>query len=230
MFDYWRFLNSFSHAKSEKIPSITEFFNFFKNSSSSKFDDCDRNEYPEVQNISNLDSSCLNRPINETEINKVNMKSNNGKAVSNFDFISNEYLKSTRNIMVSIFCSLFNVILHTGILPETWLIGSIKPIFKNKGSSLDQGNYRPITILSCLGKIFTAVLNERISEYLSVNTLLHENQAGFRAKYSTTDHIFTLHFLIEKLRSKNKKLFCSFIDFSSAFDSLCTQTSSLVYL
>jgi hypothetical protein len=82
------------------------------------------------------------------------MKSNNGKAVSHFDFISYEY--STRTLMVPIYCSLFNVILDTGILPDTWLIGCIKQIFKNKGSPVYPGNYRPITILSCLGKIFTA--------------------------------------------------------------------------
>jgi hypothetical protein len=46
-------------------------------------------------------------------------------------------------------------------LPDIWLIGSIKPIYKNKGNPLDPKNFRPITILSCLGKLFTAILNER---------------------------------------------------------------------
>jgi hypothetical protein len=81
-------------------------------------------------------------------------------------------------------------------------------------------NYRPITLLSCLGKIFTAVLNERINKYLTSNNILNENQAGFRQKYSTTDHVFTLKFLIDKLKAKKKKLFCSFIDFSAAFDKI----------
>ena len=47
-----------------------------------------------------------------------------------------------------------------------------------------------------------------------------QNQAGFRAGYSTTDHIFTLHALTEILKMKNKKMFCSFIDFRKAFDSV----------
>ena len=49
---------------------------------------------------------------------------------------------------------------------------------------------------------------------------MEENQAGFRAGYSTTDHIFVLHSLIELLKTKKMKLYCSFIDFSKAFDSV----------
>ena len=116
--------------------------------------------------------------------------------------------------------SFFNLILETGILPDTWLEGMIKPIYKHKGDSSQPENYRPITILSCFGKLFTAVLNLRLNVFLNTYDVLNENQAGFRAGYSTNDHIFVLHALIEILKSKKLKLFCSFIDFSKAFDSV----------
>ena len=51
-----------------------------------------------------------------------------------------------------------------------------------------------------------------------LNARLEENQAGFRAGYSTRDHIFVLHALTEI--AKKKTLFCSFIEFSKAFDSV----------
>ena len=57
------------------------------------------------------------------------------------------------------------------------------------------------------------------SEYTYKN-IIKENQAGFRSGYSTTDHIFTLHSLIEILKFKKIKLYCSFVDFSKAFDSV----------
>ena len=60
---------------------------------------------------------------------------------------------------------LFNIIFETGIVPDNWLMGNIKPIYKNKGDKMDPKNYRPITILSCLGKLFTAVLSERLTKY-----------------------------------------------------------------
>lgn len=47
-----------------------------------------------------------------------------------------------------------------------WTIGLIKPLYKGKGSLNDVDNYRGITLLSCLGKLFTAILNERIKKYL----------------------------------------------------------------
>ena len=77
-----------------------------------------------------------------------------------------------------------------------------------------------LTILSCLGKPFTSVLNDRLTLYLNENNILNENQAGFRKDYSCTDHIFTLHSLFEILRKRKKKLFAAFIDFSQAFDNV----------
>ena len=81
-------------------------------------------------------------------------------------------------------------------------------------------NYRPITILSCFGKLFTAVLNSRLTNFLNFHNILEENQAGFRAGHSTVDHIFSLFGLSEILKRKKKKLFCAFVDFSKAFDSV----------
>ena len=55
---------------------------------------------------------------------------------------------------------------------------------------------------------------------MNENNILEENQAGFRKHYSTTDHIFTMNCIIEILRNQKKKIFCAFIDFSKAFDSV----------
>ena len=122
--------------------------------------------------------------------------------------------------MLPIYVLFFNIILETGLIPEPWLEGIIRPIYKQSGDSTRPENYRPITILSCFGKLFTAILNHRLTEFLNYNNILEENQAGFRAGYSTTDQIFTLHALTEILKTKKKKLFCLFVDNSKAFDSV----------
>ena len=49
--------------------------------------------------------------------------------------------------------------LETGIVPESWAIGVIKPIYKNKGNLNDVDNYRGINILKCVGKLFNACIN-----------------------------------------------------------------------
>ena len=65
-------------------------------------------------------------------------------------------------------------------------------------------NYRGITILSCFGKLFTGILNNRLNTFLESSGLLCEEQAGFRKHYGTVDHIFTLKMLIDFLvKTKN---------------------------
>ena len=142
-----------------------------------------------------------------------------GKAPG-YDEILNKYIKSTEEVLMPLYVKFFKVIFETGILPEVWLQGKIRPIYKNKGDQLNPENYRPITVLSCLGNLLTAVLNNRLKRFLDIFDELNENQAGFRNGYSTTDHIFTLNALIELFRSQKKKLYCAFIDFSKAFDSV----------
>ena len=68
------------------------------------------------------------------------------------------------------------------MLPDLWLVGLI-PIYKNKGNAESPENYRPITILSCMGKLFTSILNTRLTKFLEGNHLLNPNQAGFRKKH-----------------------------------------------
>ena len=83
-------------------------------------------------------------------------------------------------------------------------MGIIQPIYKKKGSVNDPDNYRGITLLSCTSKLFTALVNNRLSTFLeaSPSGTLNEDQAGFRSGYSTLDHIFTLHSLIELYLTK----------------------------
>jgi hypothetical protein len=57
---------------------------------------------------------------------------------------------------------------------------SLLPIFKNKGDPANADNDRGITILSCYGKLFTCILNNRLFNYLESLGLLCEEQAGFR--------------------------------------------------
>jgi hypothetical protein len=115
---------------------------------------------------------------------------------------------------------LFNMVLHTGKIPQAWSIGYISPIYKGKGSLNDPDNYRGITVLSCFGKLFTSVINDRIYSFLDKNSLLGIEQSGFRKGHSTMDHVFALHCLIDVYLQRKRRLFCAFIDYKKAFDSV----------
>jgi hypothetical protein len=75
-------------------------------------------------------------------------------------------------------------------------------------------------ILSCFGKLFTSILNQRINIFLELNNLLGQEQAGFRKGYFTMDHVFTLHCIIELYLQQKKKIYCTFVDYRKAFDSI----------
>ena len=120
--------------------------------------------------------------------------------------------------MLNIICSLFNLILDTGIIPSNWALGYVIPIYKNKGARDDPNNYRGITLLSALGKLFTSILNTRVTNFVDNVGLLGEEQAGFRANYSTMDHIFTLNSIIDMYIKNGKRLYCAFVDYKKAFD------------
>ena len=92
-------------------------------------------------------------------------------------------------------------------------------MFKNKGSVPDPENYRGITLLSCIGKLFTARLNCRLSCYVE-DHIMGQEQAGFREGYSTIDHIFDLQLIVELYQSVHKRVYCAFIDYRKAFDSI----------
>jgi hypothetical protein len=74
----------------------------------------------------------LNSPITEKEIKNVVLKLRNGKAFGN-DGILNEYIKNTIDDLMPIYVKLFNIILDTGIVPDTWSLGIMVTIYKNKG-------------------------------------------------------------------------------------------------
>ena len=93
-----------------------------------------------------------------------------------------------------------------------------KPMYKRKGSCDDPNSHRGITILSCLGNLFTSVINNRLVEYFDENTTIGPEQAGFRAGHSTVDHLFRLHCIIDFFLAKKNRQYCLFIDYEKAFD------------
>ena len=81
--------------------------------------------------------------------------------------------------MVDLLEQLFSVIWQEEIVPRQWRNGLIVHIFK-KGDRENPGNYRGITLLSVVGKVFCKILNNRLVQCLDKEGALHEGQAGFR--------------------------------------------------
>ena len=128
------------------------------------------------------------------------------------------FLKNSPTLFIRCVTKLFNLVLDSGIIPADWTIGIIRPLFKGKGSTDNPDNYRGITLLSCLGKLFTAVINHRLTLYIESQGSIGDEQAGFRSGHSTLDHIYVLKSIIEFYSFHHKRLYCAFIDYKKAFD------------
>ena len=122
---------------------------------------------------------------------------------------------------------LFNLILSSGIYPQAWTLGVIVPLHK-KGSVDQPCNYRPITLLDVCGKIFSKILCSRLTEWATHENKISWEQAGFRKGFQTIDNIYIISAVIRKYLALHKgRLYCAFIDFKAAFDSV--SHSGLLY-
>jgi hypothetical protein len=127
-------------------------------------------------------------------------------------------MKHGNEELLPVVVNLFNLVLLSGFVPTEWCIGIIKPLYKKRGSLDDTDNYRGITLLSCLGKLFTSCLNWRLTTFLECAGIIGEEQAGFRDGYSILDHTYVMHSLIEMYLARGKRLYCAFVDYKKAFD------------
>ena len=120
----------------------------------------------------------------------------------------------------NIFVSLFNNILEKGGSIPLWSLSAIVPIFKN-GPQDDPNNYRGISLLSSLGKLFYSVLNNRLLNYCREKAILSPSQLGFLPGNRTTDaHLILYNLICKYCHRNNMKIYGCFVDFSKAFDSL----------
>ncbi len=220
--EYWDIINQSGKGHvSSAIPPLNELYAHFKELNMCQAETPDKltREAGEAEQTFSSNNAILNRAISTEEISKAISLLKNNKSCG-VDGILNEYIKSTEAILLPLYTKLFNAVLNTGIIPKSWSVGKIIPIYKNKGDPEKVDSYRGITILSCFGKLFTSVLNIRIEEYINEAKILGLEQAGFRKSHSTVDHIFMLKCLVHLHLQKSKRLYCAFIDFEKAFDKV----------
>ena len=89
-----------------------------------------------------------------------------------------------------------------------------------KGDMSNPSNYRGITLINSFAKLFSLVIRKRVNSWWEEQSLLNDFQFGFRDKRGTADCIFVLHTLIQKILARKSKLYCAFIDYEKAFDTI----------
>jgi hypothetical protein len=133
---FWKILNRFSKKGTDKNIKITidQLYEYFKSLNENEELNTDEINVDEpLDIIDNQDIiDILDHDISEEEILIAVKNLNNGKAPGE-DGIINKYINSTVNQFLPIYINLFNLIFSSGMIPDSWLVGIINPIYKNKG-------------------------------------------------------------------------------------------------
>ena len=131
--------------------------------------------------------------------------------------IKNEILKISSEIVAPILSNWFKFCLLSGTVPKSWSQAIIIPVFK-KGEKNDIQNYRPISLLENIRKIYEHCIESHIKETMDP---LETQQGGFRENRSTLDQILCLDELIKMYRKKfNQYPIVAYLDIKAAYDSV----------
>ena len=102
------------------------------------------------------------------------------------------------------------------IVPVDWVITCMVPLYKGKGDTYGCSNFRGISLLSVVGKVYGRVLINRIRD--KTETVIAEVQGGFRRGRGCTDQIFIVRKIYEKYLGKGKDVYFAFLDLEKAYD------------
>ena len=174
----------------------------------------DFNQYMPVKPNCNLTFQPITVDITSRIIDSLKPKTSTG-----VDCISNKLLKYVRNVISEPLTIIINQMLNMGVFPDLLKISKVIPIYKKEDDTMFS-NYRPISLLPSISKIFEKVILEQLTTYLNKNNLIHKHQYGFRKNYST--EYASLH-IVDYLNyemDKNRTPTNIYLDLSKAFDSL----------
>jgi hypothetical protein len=187
----------------EKLPKIN-------------FDDSNITKYYREKGVSK--DSFKFTVVTEEEVLKLLLKLNVTKSTG-CDNISARFIKDGAHVIVSPLAYVVNLSLRTSNVPDDFKTARVVPLYK-KGDCNQEGNYRPVSILPVVSKIFERLVYNQVYDYLCDHNLIYQYQSGFRSSFSTDT---ALTYLCDKIRfNMDKGLYTGVIllDLQKAFDTV----------
>jgi len=157
-------------------------------------------------------------PVDDDEITKA-INQLKSKGSTGTDGISNALIKENYKIFIKPLKHIINLIFESAIVPDHFKVSVVIPIYKTGNAKLTE-NYRPISLINNIAKIFEKCLKNRIYEFLEHNDLLNDKQFGFRKNKSTQSAILCLCDDILRNFDNGSKTLAIFLDLKKAFDTV----------
>ena len=206
--------NNDQHPK--ELPDLEKLNEFFVNVGSVLSSRLPQTAY--CSGSTNCDKTLFIEPTGEFEVASI-IKAMKNKKSCGMDGISSEILKCCSSIIERHLALAFNKCIDEGVFPDIFKIAKVVPLFK-KGDKKDPANYRPISLLSSLSKVFEKILHNRMIRFTEKNDLICPMQYGFRNNMSCVDAIATITEFVRTEIDKKAQGQACFIDLQKAFDTL----------
>jgi hypothetical protein len=136
------------------------------------------------------------------------------------DNVHNRCLKNYTASLVKHLTNLFNQILLQGYIPKMWKQANIILLLEPNKDKQNPSSYRPISLLSCLGKLLEKIIKSRLMLEIERRQILPQHQAGFRSKKSTINNIVRLERYAREQLIRSRHSAVIFFDIKAAFDSV----------
>ena len=141
------------------------------------------------------------------------------KNSTGIDDLSTRVLKSIQEPLIPILCIIINQSLINGVFPSKLKLAKVKPLYKKDDASQFE-NYRPISLLPVISKVFEKVVHKQVYDYFVSNNLFFRNQYGYRKYHSTEHAALELVDRIYESLDKGEIPITIFLDLSKAFDTI----------
>jgi Reverse transcriptase (RNA-dependent DNA polymerase) len=156
----------------------------------------------------------LNEPISETELTEALRRLKNCKAAGG-DGVVNELLKYSVPAGKRMLLTLFNLVWQCEDVPVNWRQGRIINLHKG-GDATECSNYRPITLLHVIDKLFCSILTAR----MSATVPLHAHQYAFRRGRGTLQPLFAATGIVASRKHQGLRTYAFFLDVKKAYDTV----------
>ena len=158
------------------------------------------------------------QPVSEEfiyrELRKLNVNKSTG-----LDNIPAKFLKDGAFFIKEPITHIVNKSILSGVVPDEFKNARVKPLFK-KGSSLEVGNYRPVSILCIVSKILERCVHVQLLHFVNSNNLLYSYKSGFRSRFSTDTCLIHMLDFIRSNTSKGLFTGMVMLDLQKAFDTV----------
>ncbi len=220
----WKTINKILHPKVNKVDvdpdEVNEFFNSTATRTTGKESEPMTDAFFD-QLIDHPDNIKLRHATFEEVEKSINLL--RADCSTGNDKIPTKYIKPVSEYLISPLTHIINASIDESTFPTDWKISRICPIPKVPNPT-SLAEYRPISILPVLSKVFERIILEQLTEHIQAKSIYLEMQSGFRKCHSTTTLLLKLKDNIKQAMREGEVTLAIFADFSKAFDTVDYKT------